>query len=225
MGILNRLNEQRDKSAIDRARHLLTDGEEIAHWVRVRHAEERGEGFAYITDRQLIVRWGQSDGQTFEWDEVEAWGVESAAPGGPVLFIESDHEEATVQMPAHSREGADKATHFLRAVTARAPKPRRPLSKERAHHSPPHGEVTVSRERRSAWGLTKRIVVTVLGVALILFGLIFGWLPILPGILPILAGLALLATEYDWAKDVSDWLKDRYNDAKKKVKKRKSQAK
>ncbi|MDQ3986324.1 MAG: PGPGW domain-containing protein [Actinomycetota bacterium] len=222
---MSRLDEQRNRQAVARARHLLNEGEEVQHWVRVRHAEERGEGFAYVTDRQLIVRWGHTDGQIFEWDEVEAWGVETGATGGPVLFIESRREQATVQMPAHSREGADKATHFLRGVTERAPKPRRPLSRERFHHSPPEGEVTVSRERRSAWGLTKRIVVTVLGVALILFGLVFGWLPILPGILPILAGLALLATEYDWAKDVSEWMKDRYHDAKKKVKQRKTQAK
>jgi uncharacterized protein (TIGR02611 family) len=47
---------------------------------------------------------------------------------------------------------------------------------------------------------TRRVVVTVVGFALLAVGLAGMVLPVLPGWLLILAALAMLATEYSWAR-------------------------
>ena len=223
MGIADRLDEQRDRIACNRIQPHLDDGEEIHHWVRVRHAETRKEGFAYATDRRLLVRWqGRTaeSHQEFQWERVESWGVEADAAGGPVLCVESDDDDAIVQLPARSRGVAERVTRFLHHFAERAPRPSRALKQPDRDNFVPRSEVTITHERRNAIGQTKRIIVTVLGIALILFGVVLGWLPLLPFWLPVIAGLALLASEYDWAKDVSDYFKDKYEDAKNKIKAR-----
>lgn len=223
MGIARRIVEQRDRLALNRAAPYLEENEELIHWVRVRQVEGRGEGFAFVTKRQLVVHWqGRSeDPQTFQWDELEAWGIEADAKGGPVLSVESERKEAAVRIPAGSRSVADKAKKFLRSFAEHAPNPSRGLSANPSSAQVKSvKEIQVSPSKRTAWEQTRRIIVTVLGVALILFGVAVGWLPVFPFWLPILAGLALLATEYDWAKDASDWVKDNYQEAKKKIKAR-----
>lgn len=57
---------------------------------------------------------------------------------------------------------------------------------------------------RFIWRSSKRIVVFVLGVALVLAGLAMLVLPG-PGIVVVIAGLAVLATEFVWA----EWALDR----------------
>lgn len=223
MGIAERFDDQRNRTALNKAQPYLEEGEEIHHWVRVRHADTRKEGFAYVTDLRLLVRWQgrTAEGhQEFRWEHVEAWGIEADAPGGPVLCVESDANDATVQMPARSRGVAARVTDFLHHFARRARKPERKLKQPDRDNFIPHENVQVMRERRTALGQTKRIVVTVLGIALILFGVVLGWLPLLPFWLPVIAGLALLASEYDWAKDVSDFFKDKYEDARDKIKAR-----
>lgn len=223
MGIAERLDDQRNRIASNRAQPHLEEGEEIHHWVRVRHAETRKEGFAYVTDRRLLLRWQgrAADGhQEFQWERLESWGVEADASGGPVLCVESDDNDATIQLPARSRSVADRVSQFLHQFAQRAPKPSRPLKQPDRDNFVPRASVTVTHERRNAIGQTKRIVVTVLGIALIVFGVALGWLPLLPFWLPVIAGLALLASEYDWAKDVSDYFKDKYEGARDKIKAR-----
>ncbi len=58
---------------------------------------------------------------------------------------------------------------------------------------------------------TKRVVVTVAGLALIVVGAFLLVLPG-PGILIIFAGLAVLGSEYAWAKRALEWARDRYQD-------------
>ena len=127
-------------------------------------------------------------------------------------------------MPARSRGVADRVSTFLRHFAKRAPKPRRSLTKANAESFKPHETVEITQERRSALGQTKRIVVTVIGVALIVFAILIIPLPGPWSILLSIAGLAVLATEYDWAKDLSDYLKDKYEDARTKIKARRQSA-
>ncbi|MDQ4094780.1 MAG: PGPGW domain-containing protein [Actinomycetota bacterium] len=223
MGITDRLDEQRNRIALNRAEPHLDDGEEIHHWVRIKHADTRKEGFAYVTDRRLLVRWqGRSvDGhQEFHWERLESWGIEADASGGPILCVESEENDTTVQLPARSRGVAERVSQFLHHFAERAPKPSRKLKQPDRDNFVPDASVKVTQERRNAIGQTKRIVVTIIGLALIVFATLIIPLPGPWSILLTIAGLAVLATEYDWAKDVSDYFKDKYEATRDKIKAR-----
>lgn len=222
MGLQDRLEEQRNKSALSHAEPHLDENEDVVHWVRVKHPEVRKEGFAFVTDGRLLICWqGRSgeDPQVFDWAEVETWGIEKRDSGGPTVRVEGKADVATVHLPARSHRAAGRVSAFLHEIARLAPKPRR-ATKASPGSFEVHEGIEVHRDRHTALGYTKRIVVTVIGVTLILFGLILGWLPVLPFWLPIIAGLAILASEYDWAKDLYDFLKDKYKDARKKIKSR-----
>ena len=223
MGLRDRLEEQRNKSALSLAKPHLDENEAVVHWVRVKHPEARKESFAFATDDRLLICWqGRSgeDPQVFEWVDVETWGIEARDSGGPTVSVEGPGDMATVHLPTRSTRAAGRVSAFLHGIARLAPKPKRPPKKSGPGSFEVHEGIDVHRDRHTALGYTKRIVVTVLGVTLILFGLILGWLPVLPFWLPIIAGLAILASEYDWAKDLYDFLKDKYQDARKKIKSR-----
>ena len=223
MGIADRLREQRNRQVLSRAEPHLSDGETVVEWVRVKHCEvPRKDGFAYVTEQRLLVRWqGRAEGhQAFGWEEVMSWGVEPEADGGPILHVESDAEDARIQMPARSPRVAQRISDFLRSFGKRAPKPRRAPRGPHADRLAPQAEVTVAQRRRTAIGQTKRIVVTIVGVALLAIAVLIIPLPGPWSILLSLAGLATLATEYDWAQDVADFFRDKYEDAKNKIKSR-----
>lgn len=223
MGIADRLREQRNRQALSRIESHLSDGETVVEWVRVKHhTAPRKEGFAYVTQRRLLVRWqGRSDGhQVFGWEEVVSWGVEAEADGGPVLHVESPDEHARMQMPARSRGVAQRISDFLRTFARHAPEPSRSPRGPDAERLLPDGEVSVGQQRRSALDQTKRIVVTIVGVALIVVAPLIALVPGPWSILLVLAGVATLATEYDWAKDLADFIRDKYDDARKKIKSR-----
>ena len=227
MGLAERFDDQRNRTAISRALPFLEEDEEIVHWVRVRHTETRKEGFAYLTERRLLLRWEgrKVDAhQEFRWHQVEAWGVEAEASGGPRLCVEAEAGETVVQIPARSRGVAERVSHFLRHFAHRAPKPKRSLATPDTEHFKPQETVEVTQERRSALGQTKRLIVTIIGVALIVFALLIIPLPGPWSILLTIAGLAVLATEYDWAQDLSDFFRDKYEDAKAKIKARRQSA-
>ncbi|MGH8993353.1 MAG: PGPGW domain-containing protein [Acidimicrobiia bacterium] len=67
---------------------------------------------------------------------------------------------------------------------------------------------------------SRRVAVTVVGVALVAAGFAGIVLPLLPGPLLIIAGLAVLATEYVWARRALDVAKRRANQARDKVRAR-----
>ena len=227
MGLAERFDDQRNRTAMSRALPYLDEDEEIVHWVRIRHLETRKEGFAYLTGRRLLLRWQgrKADShQDFRWEEVEAWGIEAEGSGGPLLCVEAGEAEAVVELPARSRGVAERVSRFLHHFSLRAPKPKRSLVTPRTEGFEPLESVQVTHERKNAIGQTKRIIVTVLGIALILFGIALGWLPILPFWLPVIAGFALLASEYDWAQDLLDFAKDKYAEARDKIKARRQSA-
>ncbi|MGH9043026.1 MAG: PGPGW domain-containing protein [Acidimicrobiia bacterium] len=67
---------------------------------------------------------------------------------------------------------------------------------------------------------SRRIAVTVIGVALVLAGFAGIVLPLLPGPLLIIGGLAVLATEYVWARRALTAAKRKADQARTKVRKR-----
>lgn len=223
MGISDRLDDQRNRTAFSRALPHLDDDEEIHHWVRIRHSEARKEGFAYVTEKRLLLKWQghTAEGhQEFLWTEVQSWGIETDVSGGPVLCVESEGSEATVQMPARSRGVAQRVSDFLHHFARLAPRPSRSLQQPGKENFKPHETVEVLRQKRSALGQTRRILVTIIGIALIVFATLIIPLPGPWSILLNIAGLAVLATEYDWAQDLSDFLRDKYEEARRKIKAR-----
>ena len=63
---------------------------------------------------------------------------------------------------------------------------------------------------------TRRALVTLLGLVIILGGMIMLVAPG-PGLLTIIIGLTVLATEYIWARDLLQKAKDRYESGKQKA--------
>jgi uncharacterized protein (TIGR02611 family) len=225
------VSDKRNKLVMRFARDHLDHGEEVLAWARARGLKERAmqmpqSGFLYVTPQKFIVHWaGHGEGHAaVHWNRVRSWGVNMDAPGGPLLGVETDDETLYVQMPASSRDSAAACTDFLRCFAERAPKSAQQLP---AHHQ--HGDfrggrnIEVAPIKRSVAGHTKRVVVTVLGVLLILGGIVLS-LPLVPGpgILLIIIGLATLGSEYDWAEDVLQWAKEKFLRAKEEVKKRRS---
>ncbi len=226
MGLADSFEQQRNRQAIEKARPHLPEGEDVLHWVRVKESRGKGEGLAFITERRVLLRWNRDSEspQTFTWNEVEAWGIEAEAKGGPVLCVEADESSAVIQFPARSGPVAGKVSDFLRGFVGRAPSPRRSLRESDSERFTPISKVAINPERRTVWTHTKRIAVTVAGIALIVFAALIIPVPGPWSILLTIAGLALLASEYDWAKDVQDWTRDRYQDARRRIKERKQKS-
>jgi hypothetical protein len=205
----------------------LDDGEEVAHWVRARHPEQRRvEGFMFVTTKRFILCWTGSDHEphSLEWAEIETWGVDDEARGGPVLFIERDHSPAVAQMPVTTDGMADTVSHFVREFASRAPEPIDPPQEELwGRKYSPRSDVHVAPETRSITGQARRIVVTVIGILLVVGGTAIIPLPGPWSFPVILAGFAVLASEYDWAKDVRDWVRERYKAAKQMIRSRRAQ--
>jgi Putative transmembrane protein (PGPGW) len=214
LGLRDWIAEQRDRQILANARPHLDDGEEVLQWARVRDPDDRKQGYAYVTDRRYIVHWsGRSDGRTtVVWDEIVSWGVDHDASKGPLLGTQHESGKVFVILPAGSRHGADEVSRFLECFEERAPRPARRLYKEGHEGSFVAGsDHPVSPEPRSVAGQTRRLLVLVLGLLLILAGVIIAPLPG-PWSLPVvLAGLALLASEFDWAQDVLNWTREKYH--------------
>jgi uncharacterized protein (TIGR02611 family) len=66
---------------------------------------------------------------------------------------------------------------------------------------------------------TKRVVIAVVGITVILIGIAFFVLPG-PGLLIIIVGLAILATEFAWAQGLLHKARERYELTKDKIKAR-----
>jgi len=64
---------------------------------------------------------------------------------------------------------------------------------------------------------TKRVVIAVIGITVILIGLAFFVLPG-PGLLIVIVGLAVLATEFAWAQGLLHKARERYELTKDKIK-------
>lgn len=226
MGLLRRISELRRNHILGYAEPHLDDGEEVAHWVRARHPEKRrAEGFMFVTSKRFILCWTGSDMEphSVEWEEIEAWGVDDEAHGGPVLFVERDAVSAVAQMPVTTNGMAHTVSHFVREFAERAPAPVDPPQEELWGRFSPRSDVNVAPEARSIAGQARRIVVTVIGVVLVVGGTAIIPLPGPWSFPVIIAGLAVLASEYDWAKDVRDWVRERYKAARRMIRSRRAQ--
>ncbi|CAN5693895.1 hypothetical protein BH24ACT26_BH24ACT26_12670 [soil metagenome] len=218
--------EQRDKHVFGYARPHLEGDEEVIQWARAWHPDEDRQGYVYLTSHKLLVVWsGHSDGHgAISWSEIHSWGVDAQAGGGPLLGIESGADKVFVHMPVASRGTARRVTSFLRKFARLAPPSSRGPS--RASHSGsfhPDPAIEVTLEKMSARALTKRVIVTMVGLTLFFGGLAIVPIPG-PWSLPlVLAGLAVLSSEYDWAKDALDWAKDRTRATREKLKARRAE--
>ena len=222
------VTEQREKQVHWQAMRHLDSDERVLHWARAQHPEHRRHGFLYVTTRKFLVVWaGRHDGHgAVMWSDVAAWGVDAQASGGPLLGIESSAGRMFVHMPVRSVSGAQRVSSFLQDFARLAPRPQRHLQKpgHPAGFVSDPAMVVINRTKLSPAEITKRIVLTVIGVLLVFTGAVITPIPG-PWSLPILlAGLAVLASEYDWAKDVLEWVKMRSRTAKERLRARRTQS-
>jgi hypothetical protein len=225
------VSDQRDKQIIGFARRHLDAGEEVLAWARAKQPGRAESGFArtgflYITARKLIVHWaGQTDGHVnIPWKEISSWGVDREPSGGPVLGVETDEGALYVQMPCRSRKSTEASRRFIGVLADRAPKVREPLDADDyagTFELPHGGQFDIRHPRRSIAGHTKRIVVTLLGIVLLVIGAVLTVLPG-PAILFFIFGFAVLGSEYDWAQDALQWTKEKYELARRKIRERRA---
>jgi uncharacterized protein (TIGR02611 family) len=213
VGLLQRIAEQREQQILSHAAPYLEDDEEVVHWVRTRNFEgRRGRGFLYLTSQRVVLVWtvGKSEPAHSEWHLIEAWGVNPETEGGPLLAVECEGQDIHAKLPVTTAEMARDVRGFLRTFASNAPTPRRTL-KPRAHPGPyhSHAEVDVKPAHRNLASFTKRAIVTILGLFLVIGGILMIPLPGPWSFPVIIGGLAVLATEYDWADDMRDWVKRR----------------
>lgn len=223
MGLLRRISKQREAQILSHADPYLEDGEDVVHWVRARNSDgRRSRGFLFITTSRVVLVWtvGSRDDAHSEWHAIEAWGVNPDAPGGPLLAVECEGTDIHAKIPVSTGGMAEQARNFLRMFAHHAPSPRRTLKPK--HHGAyhPHAEVKVQPARRSITAHTKRILITILGVVMVVGGILLIPLPG-PWSFPIIVGgFAVLATEYDWADDIREWIKLRSKQLADKVRNR-----
>ena len=217
--------EQREKQVHSQATKHLESDERVLHWARAQHPEHGRHGFLYVTTRKFLVVWaGRHDHRAVSWSDVAAWGVDAHAHGGPLLAVESPGGRMFVHMPVRSVSGAQRVSRFLHDFARLAPRPQRHI------HEPGHpvgfvsdpSMVVINRRKLSPREITKRVVLTVIGVLLMFTGAVITPIPG-PWSLPILlAGLAVLASEYDWAKDALEWVKMTSRNAKERFRARRT---
>lgn len=213
MGILSRIAQIREEQILSHADPYLDDEEEVVHWVRASNFDgKRARGFLYLTTSRVILHWTRGPGENggAEWQQIEAWGVNKEVDGGPVIAVESEELDMCARMPVMTAGMAKEVRSFLRVFAHHAPAPQRTLRP----HSPPgafesQAEVEVEAKRRSVTDHTKRVLVTILGMILVIGGILITPLPGPWSFPVIITGLAVLATEYDAADDALDWMKRR----------------
>ncbi len=221
MRLINSLSEQRRRQIFGHAEPHLREGEEIAHWVRAKRHGSRGEGFAYLTPRRLLVIInGRKDSHESVWfDSIESWGVDLDARAGPLLAVTCGESSLYVHMPVATTATATNVSEFLSGLAKHAPVPKTPFESDKGTFQA-RVDVPVAVQRRSFFSRMRKGIVTVLGILLLLSGLAVVPLPG-PWSLPIvLAALALLASEYDWAKDLRQWSKEKVRKTKKRFARR-----
>jgi uncharacterized protein (TIGR02611 family) len=223
--VLQRIAAARERQILSHAKPCLVDGEVVEEWVRIRHPEHRGSGFMYLTDRSCIVYWSGmgSSPIPFPMDEVRSWGVDRSSDKGPVLGIETDSTSQFVQLIVGTDGMVDKVNLFLDRFAQQAPDPERPLnaSSHPSDYEAAEG-IVVDKERKTWTTHTKRVIITVVGLALIVLAVLIGFIPGPWSIPLIFAGLAVLAREYDWAEDLLIWLRQRYQHVVERIKARRS---
>jgi uncharacterized protein (TIGR02611 family) len=221
--VFRRIAEQREKLIIGRAEEHLDEDEKVLLWVRANRVHGRGDGFIFLTPNRIIVNLsGKPDDRSFSWDELRAWGISPDVHGGPVLALETDDADSVVQMRAQTSAMARDVAEFIQAFADLAPTPLLPVKGDpELGDFHPHESLDVKAHKLSIGNLARRIIVTVVGAALIIAAVLIIPLPGPWSILITIGGLAILSSEYDWAKDALEWAKRKYQQAKEKLTRRK----
>lgn len=223
--VFQRIASARERQILSHAKPCLEDGEVIEEWVRIRHPEHRGSGFIYLTARGCIVYWSGrgSNPIPLRAADIRSWGVDRSSDKGPVLGIETDNESQFVQLIVGTDGMVKKVNTFLERFAQYAPEPRGPLqgSSHPSDYEAAKGMV-VDKEKKTWSTHTKRVIITVVGLALIVLAVLIGFIPGPWSIPLVLAGLAVLAREYDWAEDLLIWVRGRYEHVMERIKARRS---
>lgn len=215
------IRDQHSKQVLAHIDAHLDEGEQVLHWSRVKDPHTKDRGYIYLTKARYILNWGHDrDPHSTHWIEVESWGVNSTAHGGPIVGVEETGGARFMQLPIVTSGAATRVAEFLRSWGELAPDGAVPRidGTELGPFTGPES-ATVSEPRRN---LIRRILITILGVLLIIAALLTGWLPGPGGIPLAIAGFWVLAKEYDWAEDALDWMKDKYREAKRKIQERRA---
>lgn len=223
-GLIRFIRNKYSKHVLDLMSEHLAEGEEILHWSRVRDPQTKDRGYVYLTTVRYILNWADDqDPQSTHWAQIESWGVNSSAHGGPILGVKESDGARFIQLPIVTSGAATRVTEFLRTWGELAPDGAVPRidGRELGPFTGPEA-ATVGEPRRN---LIRRVLFTILGVLLIIAAVLTGWLPGPGGIPLAIAGFWVLAKEYDWAEDALDWMKDKYREAKHKIQERRARKK
>ena len=221
MALVRYVSEQRRQQIFSHVQPHLRDGEEIKHFARARDPESRRKGFIFMTEERVLVVWkGQQEETTLDVTAITAWGVNHEMRGGPTLCIETAAGTTNVQLLTSSRAMTENAIRFLLLFGERVPESAEARLEDGGKSFEASHTLNVQPEQLTPAELTKRILVTILGVVLIVGAPVIAILPGPWSILLVIAGLAILATEYDWAEDALDWAKTKYNRAKERIRAR-----
>lgn len=195
------LGRVREHITVGPLRPLLAEDEQVTARLHVRDPASGRRGIVAVTPSRCVLHWGlRHSPRVIPWEQLTGWRVAEQARGGPLLRLSTRDDELAVKIPASSRARMRKASMLLAAFRHHAP-----VDARGPHRSP--DTMDLRTERRGLRGQTRRLVVTVLGVLVILVGVLFAS-PFVPGpgALTFLAGLAILAREYDWASDIHQWV-------------------
>ena len=224
MGFVSVISDKRQELIERRASPHLEPGEEIVLWVRSRRVNEKGEGFIFLTERRVIMHWtGNDDGHCIaRWDEIDSWGLATDLPGGPVIGIETGHENWYAQIAASKSNMAEDARLFIKKINELAPSPRRRFKDTNdIGRFETDGDVEIDMVKHSVSQMVRRLALTALGAALVIAAVLIIPLPGPWSFVLSIAGLAVLSREYDWAKDLLEWTREKYQQARGKLMDRK----
>ena len=218
MPLVRYVSEQRRQQIHSYVEPHLEPDEEIRYFARARHPETRRKGFVFMTDDRVLLVWKGADEQTaLELRAVTAWGVNHETRGGPTLCIETADGTCYAQLLTGSRAMTEGAIRFLLLFGEKVPEAAEARLEDGGRSFDASRTLEVQPEQLTTWELTKRILITVLGVVLIIGAPVIAIVPGPWSILLVIAGLAILATEYDWAEDALDWARMKYNRAKARI--------
>ena len=227
MGLISKLAEIRERQILEHAEPSLEEGEKVLAWVRITRPHASSRGFLFVTPERLVLSWsklGPDQNSSVKWADIDAWGVAPDGGRGPLFAVEAKGELHHVHMLVGTDGMVSSANEFLVYFVEHAPQPKRPLEHVAAPDAYRVDELKVERERKTFGKHTRRAIVTIIGLCLIIIAFLIGWIPGPWSIPLVIAGLAVLATEYDWADDFLTWSRQRYERTKAKLKQRRSAA-
>ncbi len=228
MGLLRKVAQFRERQILEHAEPFLDEGETVLAWVRTTRPRRSSRGFLFVTPKRVIVSWaraGQDDNIAVSWDEIVSWGMAPDGGRGPLFAIETESGCHQGHILVRTEGMVTAANKFLVHFVEHAPQPSRALRRVEHPASYRSNELAVERERKTVGKHTRRAIVTIIGLCLIVVAFLIGWIPGPWSIPLVIAGLAVLATEYDWADDFLRWSRARYESTKAKLKARGSTAK